>query len=79
MTAFFLSLQRTLLDENTREFILKEEKMQELAEIFGNKVVQCAFYSWAIAQIIKIIIDAYKTKSLSIDLIVSSGGFPSSL
>ncbi len=52
--------------------------MNLFAEIFGNKVIQCAVISWAIAQALKIIIDACKTKRLSLDLIVSSGGFPSS-
>ncbi len=52
--------------------------MQHLNEFFENKIVLCAVLSWAIAQIMKIIIDAYRTKSLSLDLIVSSGGFPSS-
>ncbi len=52
--------------------------MDYLVEIFSNKVIQCAIFSWAIAQILKIIIDAFKTKKLSLDLIVSSGGFPSS-
>ncbi len=52
--------------------------MQHLQEFLENKIILCAVISWAIAQIMKIIIDAYKTKSLSLDLIVSSGGFPSS-
>ncbi len=52
--------------------------MQHFEDFFDNKVIICAVLSWAIAQFMKIIIDAYKTKSISLDLIVSSGGFPSS-
>lgn len=52
--------------------------MDKLAELLSNSVLQCAVLSWAIAQFIKIVHDAYKTRSISLDLIVSSGGFPSS-
>ncbi len=52
--------------------------MHYLMEIFGNRVIQCALLAWAIAQVMKILIDAHKTKTISMDLIVSSGGFPSS-
>ncbi len=52
--------------------------MESFLKILDNKVLLCAIISWAIAQVIKIVIDAYKTKKISLDLIVSSGGFPSS-
>ncbi len=52
--------------------------MEDFAMILENKPLLTAIISWAIAQFIKIIHDAFKTKKLSLDLIVSSGGFPSS-
>ncbi len=52
--------------------------MYFFTELLQNEVIFCSIIAWAIAQFIKIVHDAYKTKSLSLDLIFSSGGFPSS-
>lgn len=52
--------------------------MEYFNQFFNNKVLFIAILSWAIAQTIKIVIDAIKTKSLNMDLIFSTGGFPSS-
>jgi len=41
-------------------------------------MIGVAILSWAIAQLIKIIIDIIETKSLDLKLIMSSGGMPSS-
>lgn len=52
--------------------------MDDFFEIVNNRALLCAIVSWFIAQVLKILIDAYKTKQISLELIVSSGGFPSS-
>ncbi len=52
--------------------------MYFFTELLQNKVILCSIIAWAIAQFMKIVHDAYKTKSFSLDLIFSSGGFPSS-
>lgn len=49
-----------------------------LEQLFSNKVIGVSILSWAIAQIIKIIIDLCETKTLDLNLIMSSGGMPSS-
>ncbi len=43
-----------------------------------NSVLSVAILSWAIAQIIKILIELYRVKKLDFSLIMSSGGMPSS-
>lgn len=52
--------------------------MSILKQIFNNKIIIIAVTSWAIAQIIKIIIDLIRNKTLNFKLITSSGGMPSS-
>ncbi len=47
-------------------------------QIFNNKIIIASVWSWFIAQIIKIIIDCIKNKTINPKLIVSSGGMPSS-
>ncbi len=52
--------------------------MYFFTELLDNKVILCSIIAWAIAQFMKIVHDAYKTRKLSLDLIFSTGGFPSS-
>lgn len=52
--------------------------MTFIQEFFSNKIIGVSVLSWAIAQFIKIIIDLYTTKKLDLNLIMSSGGMPSS-
>lgn len=52
--------------------------MKFIEEFFSNKIVGTAALSWLIAQLIKIIIDCAKNKTINPALIVSSGGMPSS-
>lgn len=52
--------------------------MQYFQQLLGNKLIGVAILSWAIAQIIKIILDIIETKNLDLNLIMSSGGMPSS-
>lgn len=52
--------------------------MKFIEEFFSNKIVGTAALSWLIAQLIKIIIDCAKNKTINPSLIVSSGGMPSS-
>ncbi|WP_250277438.1 divergent PAP2 family protein [[Clostridium] colinum] len=47
-------------------------------QIINNKIIQTSALSWFIAQMIKIIIDCIKNKTINPALIVSSGGMPSS-
>lgn len=47
-------------------------------ELFGNKILWTAILSWFVAQVIKILIELYRTKKVNIDLLFSSGGMPSS-
>jgi acid phosphatase family membrane protein YuiD len=47
-------------------------------ELLSNKVIWTAVFSWAAAQIIKVIIELKKTKKFNTALFVSSGGMPSS-
>lgn len=49
-----------------------------LTQIMQNKVLLSAVVSWAIAQIIKVIIGLVKTRKFNISLFISSGGMPSS-
>ncbi len=52
--------------------------MTVFEQIINNKIIQTASLSWLVAQIIKIIIDCIKNKTINPTLIVSSGGMPSS-
>lgn len=52
--------------------------MSYLLEISENIVLWTAFISWAIAQLIKILIELAKAKKFDARLIISSGGMPSS-
>ena len=52
--------------------------MTFLRELFQNKIICVSVLSWAVAQLIKIIIDLCTTKKLDLNLIMSSGGMPSS-
>lgn len=52
--------------------------MTVLNQIINNKIIQVSVLSWFIAQLIKIIIDCIKNKTINPALIVSSGGMPSS-
>ena len=47
-------------------------------DIINNKIIQACVLSWFVAQVIKIIIDCIKNKTINPALIVSSGGMPSS-
>lgn len=52
--------------------------MNILEQFFNNKIIGVTALSWAIAQIIKIIIDCIRNKTINLKLITSSGGMPSS-
>lgn len=52
--------------------------MTFVQELFQNKIIGISILSWAVAQLIKIIIDVYTTKKIDLNLIMSSGGMPSS-
>ena len=52
--------------------------MTFIQELFQNKIIGISILSWAVAQLIKIIIDLYTTKKIDLNLIMSSGGMPSS-
>lgn len=52
--------------------------MSFFEQLLSNKIILCSVLSWAIAQGFKLIHELYKTKKISIDLLVSTGGFPSS-
>lgn len=52
--------------------------MTNSEQFLNNAVLWVAVTSWAIAQIIKIVIDLIKTKKLSPAILISTGGFPSS-
>lgn len=52
--------------------------MEFLQQFFSNRVVGVGVLSWAVAQIIKIIIDCITNRKIDLALIMSSGGMPSS-
>lgn len=52
--------------------------MTILNEIINNRIIQTSALAWFVAQVIKIIIDCIKNKTINPALIVSSGGMPSS-
>ena len=47
-------------------------------EIINNRIIQTSALAWFVAQVIKIIIDCIRNKTINPALIVSSGGMPSS-
>ncbi len=47
-------------------------------QIVNNKIIQTSALSWFVAQVIKIVIDCIRNKTINPALIVSSGGMPSS-
>lgn len=52
--------------------------MADFAQIFYNKTIGVSILSWAIAQIIKMCIDFSQSKKIDMNLVMSSGGMPSS-
>ena len=52
--------------------------MDYLHQFFSNRLIGVSALAWLIAQLIKIIIDLVKNKTIDIRLITSSGGMPSS-
>lgn len=44
----------------------------------GNLVLTLSFCAWAIAQLIKLLINLWETRSMDLRLLLSSGGMPSS-
>lgn len=52
--------------------------MNQFSEILTNKALWAAIFSWAIAQVIKIILDFNRKRKLNMALMISSGGMPSS-
>lgn len=52
--------------------------MSEISQIFSNKIIGVSALSWAIAQIIKIIIDYLKNRKLDYTRLTGTGGMPSS-
>ena len=52
--------------------------MTYLKELMNNMVVWIAILSWAVAQIIKVVIELFRTKKINVSLFVGSGGMPSS-
>ena len=52
--------------------------MMYLQQFFSNKIIGISALAWFVAQVIKIILDLIRTKSLDWRLITSSGGMPSS-
>lgn len=49
-----------------------------LKQLFDNKILSISVLSWAVAQLLKIILDLITSKKLDLKLITSSGGMPSS-
>jgi acid phosphatase family membrane protein YuiD len=47
-------------------------------ELLTNKVIWTSIFSWAVAQIIKVLLELRKTRKINTALFVSSGGMPSS-
>lgn len=51
--------------------------MQYVSEFFHNKVLMTAVLGWAIAQVVKTIIDIGLNKKVNFERLVGSGGMPS--
>ncbi len=47
-------------------------------ELLANRVAQATFFAWAIAQILKVIIELIWKHKLNLRLLTSAGGMPSS-
>lgn len=52
--------------------------MNIFEQLFNNRVIFISILSWAIAQIIKIILEFIENKKIDLKLAMSSGGMPSS-
>ena len=52
--------------------------LEKLSGIFDNLPLWSAILAWALAQLIKIIIEFCKTRRVNLSLIMGSGGMPSS-
>ena len=52
--------------------------MNYLLEFLGNKIILISIASWAVAQLIKILIDVIVNKRIDLGLIFATGGMPSS-
>ncbi len=52
--------------------------MNIIIEFLHNRIILISIASWAVAQFIKIIIDLITTKKIDWELMLSSGGMPSS-
>lgn len=52
--------------------------MPIFSSIFNNAILISALTAWLIAQFVKVVVNIILLKKLNIQLIVSSGGFPSS-
>ena len=52
--------------------------LKYINQIINNSIFWTASFSWAIAQLIKIMIEFKKERRLSLALMISSGGMPSS-
>lgn len=52
--------------------------MASLAQIFQNKILMCAFLSWFVAQVIKVIIHWAVEKKIDWGRMIGMGGMPSS-
>lgn len=52
--------------------------MNYLLEFLGNKTILISIASWAVAQLIKILIDVIVNKRIDLGLIFATGGMPSS-
>jgi acid phosphatase family membrane protein YuiD len=49
-----------------------------LGEFLRNSILLTAVFSWAVAQVIKVLLELRRTKKINTALFVSSGGMPSS-
>ena len=52
--------------------------MHSFSEIWQNGVLWCSIISWAIAQLLKVLIDYFKNGSFDATRLVGTGGMPSS-
>ena len=52
--------------------------MEYLIELFDNGILRAAVVSWAIAQLLKVVIAFIRVRRLDIGLMLSTGGMPSS-
>ena len=49
-----------------------------MSELLANRVAQATFFAWAIAQILKVLIELIWKRKLNLRLLTSAGGMPSS-